>query len=230
MANTGSGAEGNTYIGTGNGKSGTFERIGSRSGLTEFGIVSSNGTDPFTAITSGIPGQLLQSNGNVAAPVFTSATYPGGSGPINNVIVSDGQNFISAPGVIMTKGTWTPILVTDDISPTVGYDVQRGSYIRIGDLVFLEGFLVVNSIVGGTGNAAIGGFPFNTDNSLTFFPGAISVSNLVFTGNYVDIMVEDSNNFARLSVNTTALPTANFDITTIPTNFACTMSLTYIAA
>ena len=43
MANVGSGSSGNTYIGTGNGKSGTYVPIGTLSGLTDHGVVLAQG-------------------------------------------------------------------------------------------------------------------------------------------------------------------------------------------
>ncbi len=70
MANVGSGASGKTFIGAGNGASGTFASIGTNSGLTAHGLVVSQGNGAFTATASGSFGQVLLSNGASADPSF----------------------------------------------------------------------------------------------------------------------------------------------------------------
>src|ERR1017187_4726885 len=77
MANVGSGASGNTYIGTGNGKSGTYVPIGTLSGLTDHGIVIAQGSGAFVASTPGTAGQVLTSNGASADPTFQAAAAGG---------------------------------------------------------------------------------------------------------------------------------------------------------
>ncbi len=97
MANVGSGTAGKTLIGDGNGKSPKFSDIGTNSGLTDHGVVLSQGNDAFVATGTGTAGQVLQSNGPLADPSYSTATYPSTAGDSGNVLVSDGTNWVSSP-------------------------------------------------------------------------------------------------------------------------------------
>ena len=70
MANVGSGAAGKTFIGAGNGASGTFASIGTNSGLTAHSVVIAEGTGAFSVASPSTAGQALISNGAGADPTF----------------------------------------------------------------------------------------------------------------------------------------------------------------
>ncbi len=95
MANIGSAAIGKTLIGAGNGVSPTFASIGTNSGLTAHGIVVAENLGAFTAISTNISGQILQSGGASTDPAYSTATYPSTAGTSGNVITSNGTNFVS---------------------------------------------------------------------------------------------------------------------------------------
>ncbi len=61
---------------------------------------------------------------------------------------------------LVTRGSWTPILLGADSSPTAAYSTQVGSYERIGNLVYVSFYLQTSSISGGAGGLLIGGLPF----------------------------------------------------------------------
>jgi len=70
MANVGSGLAGQTYIGAGNGASGTYKPIGTNSGLSAHGVILSQGLGAFTSATPAAAGTILTSNGPGVDPTF----------------------------------------------------------------------------------------------------------------------------------------------------------------
>ena len=60
----------------------------------------------------------------------------------------------------LAEGDWTPIFYGSITAGTTAYNIQRGKYYRIGKLVFIQGYIAVNSRTG-TGSCRIGGLPFN---------------------------------------------------------------------
>jgi hypothetical protein len=77
MANVGSGDSGKTLIGTGNGKGPTYASIGTNSGLTDHGVVVSQGNGAFVATVVGTAGQVLTSNGAGSDPTYQSVSAAG---------------------------------------------------------------------------------------------------------------------------------------------------------
>ncbi len=86
MANVGSAASGKTLIGAGNGSSPTYASIGTNSGLTLHGVVTSQGNGAFQSTAAGSTGQVLMGNSG-SNPTFQSGgsvfgqTITGNSGP-----------------------------------------------------------------------------------------------------------------------------------------------------
>jgi hypothetical protein len=62
------------------------------------------------------------------------------------------------------EGTFTPTLGGASSDPTVGYATQSGKYTKIGNTVFIDVIVYLNSISGGGGNANIRGLPFTSNN------------------------------------------------------------------
>lgn len=73
------------------------------------------------------------------------------------------------------EGTFTPILVGSSTNPTVTYSLQRGRYTKVGRLVTIECYVAWSAISGGSGNIAVGGFPYTIDGA-TGASGGGSVS------------------------------------------------------
>jgi len=74
------------------------------------------------------------------------------------------------------EGTFTPTIVATTTNPTITYGRQDGRYVKIGMFVYASGSMVVNSISGGSGNLAFGGFPFASRNTNEADRTAINVS------------------------------------------------------
>jgi hypothetical protein len=76
------------------------------------------------------------------------------------------------------EGTFTPTLVGTTTDPTVTYGLQRGRYTRIGRLVTLEVYVTWTAFSGGSGNVAVGSFPFTIDSATgAYGGGAVSLLN-----------------------------------------------------
>jgi hypothetical protein len=66
-----------------------------RATLTNHGILVGAATTAITQLATGSSGQILQSGGASADPVYSTATYPSTSGTAGNFLVSTGTNFTS---------------------------------------------------------------------------------------------------------------------------------------
>lgn len=58
------------------------------------------------------------------------------------------------------EGTWTPAIQGSVSNPTIGYDSQVGRYTKIGNLVYVTGYIQTNSRTGGSGDLRVTGLPF----------------------------------------------------------------------
>lgn len=94
MAYVGKGPKGYVYTGKPS-LPPSFLEIGTNSGLTNHGVLIAAGDSAFSATSTGSTGQVLQSGGAAADPIYSSAAYPSTAGTSGNVITSDGTNFTS---------------------------------------------------------------------------------------------------------------------------------------
>jgi hypothetical protein len=62
------------------------------------------------------------------------------------------------------EGTWTPTLAFGGASTGITYNTQQGTYVKIGRVVTFQFRLIISSKGSATGNAAILGLPFASDN------------------------------------------------------------------
>jgi len=58
------------------------------------------------------------------------------------------------------EGTWTASIVVDSGSMTLESDFNTGSYVKIGNLVNVQGFFKVDSTSAGSGYIGVNGLPF----------------------------------------------------------------------
>lgn len=130
------------------------------------GVVMLSANSAGTAITLGSGVNLVMASGQ---GIDFSATS-NGSGTTTSEVLSDYE-----------EGTWTP-----SVGGTATYFTQTGRYTKVGNLVHVEGVLVVNAI--GTGSVdTISGLPFTSAASVkglsvgSFFASATSVISLLPT-------------------------------------------------
>ena len=70
-------------------------------------------------------------------------------------------------------GTWTPTVSYTGGSPSTGYSARIGNYVKVGDMVTANLYIVTNAHTAGTGNLQITGFPFRSRPDNTYHAGTI---------------------------------------------------------
>lgn len=110
--------------------------------------VGGSTTSTLTSISVGATATVLQGSTGAdpaftATPTVTSITFGSGS-PLANYV---------------TAGTWTPT-IDGAVSGTTTYSTQTGTYTRIGNIIVAQCLLQITAATG-TGDARVGGFPFN---------------------------------------------------------------------
>lgn len=58
------------------------------------------------------------------------------------------------------EGSWTPAIQGSVSNPTLTYDVQFGRYTKIGNMVYVSGYIQTSARTGGSGDMRITGLPF----------------------------------------------------------------------
>jgi hypothetical protein len=80
-------------------------------GLTNHALLVGAGTSTITKLGLGTAGQVLQSGGAGADPLYSTATYPSTSGTSGNVLTSDGTNWTSsAPTAVGFNSSFSAFL------------------------------------------------------------------------------------------------------------------------
>tara|TARA_R110000822_G_scaffold190496_2_gene329218 strand:+ start:1275 stop:2084 length:810 start_codon:yes stop_codon:yes gene_type:complete len=149
-------------------------------GGTQYGYAFSNASE-FGVSSIGARPLSLGAAGSTAMQIDTS----GNANIINgNLIVANGKgiDFSATAGTGTSElfddyeeGTWTPIL-QGSITGTATYGANVGSYIKIGNKVHIQGYLVTTAIGTISGDLQIEGLPFTVKNSSTAY-AALSVSS-----------------------------------------------------
>lgn len=149
---------------------------------TDYNTTTANTVGGLTALTAGQVVEIVIYEKFQLADTVSKAS----GGTFGGPVTFDGAVKLTTPNLIMTDlnsnafyrtGTFTPVWssasATDtDASITTGtYQVQHGVYVRIGDIVHIQGLLKSPSTWTYTNNGAINqnihiaGFPFNTASS-----------------------------------------------------------------
>jgi len=85
------------------------------------------------------------------------------------------------------QGTWTPTIVGGSVAGSTTYVAQNGYYTRIGNIVYVQGFINISAATG-TGDATIGALPFTIKNQTNgYAAGALLLggsTNWVFPTGY----------------------------------------------
>jgi hypothetical protein len=155
----------NVYIAPNGSSTSAGVSVANNSSLTNASkiVMATNGSTD-TQIISGINGSgsylpLSFYTNNALAGQFTTAgllSLPGGgiTFPATQVPSADANTLDD-----YEEGTWTPAF--SSAAGTVTYGQQKGVYTKIGDTVFVSGFLQSNSTSGATGSQVfITGLPF----------------------------------------------------------------------
>lgn len=112
---------------------------------------------------------VANSSGNIAFPngkgIDFSATGDG-SGSVTDELLDEYE-----------EGTFSPDLVSTGGGETITYTYNTGSYTRVGRTVYINAFIKVASVSGGSGNARISG-PFTALNRANFLDFNVMVTLL----------------------------------------------------
>lgn len=90
-----------------------------------------------------------------------------------------GIDFSANGGDVLSQydeGTWTPVITGSSSNPTVTYGLQRGKYVRVGNVVTVSAFISWSAISGGSGDLRIS-LPFAGESSVGA-SGAGSISSM----------------------------------------------------
>ena len=114
------------------------------------------------------------------------------------------------------EGTWTPSIAFDGNSVGVTYSANNaGSYTKIGNRVYITGYLILTNKGSSTGSATIGGLPFSTANLFSATSPAVLYPDAVtYTGMIVPVISRNSSviEFSQLSVLGVQTPITNTNI------------------
>ena len=156
----------------------------------------SEGTIRIGTVSTGNPGTWsekvrITSSGTMLVGK-TTATSDGGDVQVSKGITFPASQVTSTdPNTLddYEEGTWTPVFSATGLS--VSYDVNNGSYVKIGKRVFCDAYLHVRSCSGGSSAALkIAGLPFTPASGYRGFSGNLGVS--AFTGQKT-LFIEDTS-------------------------------------
>jgi hypothetical protein len=167
-------------------------------------ITGSNGGNPTISATGGLVafGVGISINGSAifGNGIGISNTTPQNGGiafPATQVAIADANTLDD-----YEEGTWTPSL-----GGNTTYTTQSGTYTKIGNLVFINASIVVNTI--GTGSTSqVSGFPF-TANGTNAFPLNIRVVTSSATAIVSAYAVLGASSTTAIVISRTAASTAD---------------------
>ena len=130
----------------------------------------------------------------------------------NGIDFSANTNDESTPGSAVTseifddyeEGTWTPQISGSTVTGSTTYTTQTGTYTKIGNMVFLQTYVVWSNNTGGSGNLLVGNLPFAATSSNAQATGMAQYANLsVTTGSIAFVQSVSGQNYLKvLSVAT----------------------------
>jgi hypothetical protein len=178
---------------------------------------SSNGFNGFGIFDGSAYVLRINSTGNLLLAGGTAgATGVGVTFPATQVASSDANTLDD-----YEEGTWTPTIVGTTTAGVGVYSLQAGLYTKIGNRVFVEGYISWSAHTG-TGNMRIGGLPFTINSSSFYSSGSI--------GDTSGIALTAGNILAIIGVATSAtidfkqLPTGGGSSAAVPIDTAANVS------
>jgi hypothetical protein len=177
LANGGIGLGDNDLVTFGVGDDLTLRHNGSNSYITNTtGILVVQGTNSGTWVLNGSGQPVFKTDANAVILGYGSGekfrTVNAGISVTGNVAVTSGSgiDFSATSGTGTSEllddyeeGTWTPTYTTSGTDfDSVTYDIQTGSYVKIGELVTVFCAIRTDALTvgSGSGNVRIGGLPF----------------------------------------------------------------------
>ncbi len=121
-------------------------------------------------------------------PVFSAGIALASGQGINFGASSNAAGMTSETLNDYEEGTWTPTVTASGSNPTVTYNTQAGTYVKVGKNVFITVDVRWNTLSGGSGNVNVSGLPF-TSNAYysTSVVAEKSGANLTSSGNILTV-------------------------------------------
>lgn len=124
--------------------------------LTGGGTIATGGNTLTVAGTSSINGTLSGAGLTLTVPATGTAALLGTAQTFSALkTFSAGINLGNNDLSNYEQNTWTPTITGSSSNPTIAYTTQLGYYTRIGNIVFFEADIAINTYSGGSGNARI---------------------------------------------------------------------------
>jgi hypothetical protein len=122
------------------------------------------------------------------------------------------------------EGTWTPTIIGTTTAGTGTYSLQAGQYTKIGNRVFVEGYISWSAHTG-TGNMRIAGLPFTINSSSFYSSGSIGdTSGIALTaGNILAIIGVATST----TIDFKQLPTGGGSSAAVPIDTAANISFSF---
>jgi hypothetical protein len=216
---------------------------------TPSGVTYGHGSNDGFHLRTGL--ELGFGNGNNNRPDFGINATGSGGGASLNIYCGEGSDDIDiqiSPGAVMQfnsggikfggtpspayhsgadtldsyeVGTWTPTITSSGTNPTISYDDQTGTYVRIGRSVTVWCKLKVATSSGGTGNLNISGLPYTVHVDADECGGSIGLA-LGFSVNPTALQADGNSTTVLVFANT-----ANVAITDLSFNYI-RFNITYL--
>ena len=182
------------------------------------------GTNGATKMTLTAAGNLEIANGNLKVAASKGIDF---SAQTQSTSTTDSELLDH-----YEEGTWTPV-VKDVSGDAAGHGTQAGRYTRIGNMVYVSGHVVLNSISGMTGadQASITGLPFTSENvSGMSYSGGVGFAGDLDSwtaGFSVAPIVRPNTTKIDLQVWSSANGISNMSVTQVSANGDIHFSVTY---
>ena len=104
------------------------------------------------------------------------------------------------------EGSWLPEFGAAVSNPTITYTYRVGRYVKVGNMVFIQGRMQINTVSGGSGTLKLQNFPFVSE-AAAYSNSVISLArqqqfNVNFAGADIAVMTIDNQNFGYFYYNT----------------------------
>lgn len=119
--------------------------------------------------------------------------------------VNDLQDEVAAVETqLLTTGAWTPALSFGGGTTGITYTTQAGAYLRVGNWVFISGYIVLSNKGSSTGAALVTGLPFTCYNNARAYSALATRMNGITFANAPQALVNINTTTVRLEEITEA--------------------------
>ena len=214
-----------------------FEVAAFRSTFGQLAISFANSGTTFAQIGSGVSvastGGASDLGFGTAGQANASIIFATGAGYVercritNNGLTFNGDTAAANALDDYEEGTWTMGVSFGGASTGVTYDINTGTYVKIGRQVTVNGFLILTSKGSSTGDARITGLPFTIGNSDSNYAATALRFNLITFANQFQGFANPNSTTIRLDETTILGVTTTLTDADFANTSTIMVSLTY---